>query len=360
ECSALGGNWNLVTDITASNNTYVKIKPGLNNTAEVSNDSANVIYFNFNARSDTTFYVYARVYCTTLKSDSYWFKMDNGSFEYVNGLPKSLWTWAKIKSYDLKAGKHILAIANGEEGTRLDKICISNVDIAPTGMGETAVKVCNPVVYNLPGKIEAESYFYQSGTTTAATSDTDGVSDVISVDTNDYLEYLVNVPTDTVYKATFRYASNASNGVVSLLLKDKSLGSVSFPGTGSLLTYKSTTNDFPLKAGRQILKLLATSGGYKLNWLMFEKVKATGVENIMENGLIVYPNPTNGELNIKSESFQFGNVEIFDCIGKRVFSKNIVPTNFVSFNPYLPKGIFFLKLVQNERMLNLRIVVKSD
>lgn len=357
ECSTLGGNWNLVTDKTASNNSYVKIKPGLNNTTEVSNDSANIIYFNFNTRSDTTFYVYGRVYCTTLKSDSYWFKMDNGSFEYVNGLPKSAWTWAKIKSYDLKAGIHTLAIANGEEGARLDKICISNVDIAPTGMGETAVKVCNPVVYSLPGKIEAESYFYQSGTTTATTGDTEGVSDVTSVDTNDYLEYLVNVPTDTVYKATFRYASNASNGAVSLLLKDKSLGSVSFPGTGSLQTYNSTIADFPLKAGRQTLKLLATTGGYKLNWITFEKVKATGVGNITEKGLSIYLNPTNGELNIKSDTFYFNKVVMVDCAGKQVYSKNMFPAKLISFNPNLPKGIYILKLGNNSLVYNNKIVI---
>jgi hypothetical protein len=357
ECSELGTNWNLVTDKTASNNTYVTVKAGLNNTTEVSNDSANIIYFNFNTRSDTSFYVYTRIYCKTLKSDSYWFKMDNCSFEYVNGLPKGLWTWVKVKSYKLKAGCHTLAIANGEEGARLDKIYISNVDVIPTGMGETAVKLCNPVVYSLPGKIEAESYTYQSGTTTATTGDTDGVSDVSSVDTNDYQEYMVNVPTDTVYKATFRYASNISNGAVSLLIKDKSLGSVSFPGTGSLQTYNSTIVDFPLKAGRQTFKLLATTGGYKLNWLMFEKVKATGVENIIENGLSVYPNPTNGELNIRSESFQFGNVEIFDCAGKRVFSKNIVPANYISFNPDLQKGIYILRLGNNLQVYNNKIVI---
>ncbi|MDD4969387.1 MAG: sialate O-acetylesterase [Paludibacter sp.] len=354
ECSDLGSNWNMVTDKTASNNTYVTIKPGTNNTTTVSADSANAIYFDFNTRSDTTFYVYARVYCNTLKSDSYWFKMDDGSFEYVNGLPKGAWTWAKIKSYNLKAGHHTLVIANGEEGARLDKIYISNVDVAPTGMGEIALKLCSPVVSNLPGKIEAESYSYGLWVTPATTGDTDGVSDVTNIDTNDYMEYLVNVPTDTIYRATFRYASSIS-GAVSVMLDEKPVGSISLPVTGS--SYKSASMDFPLKAGRHTLKLLATSGGFKLNWLMFEKVKATGIENVLEDGLSIYPNPANGELNIRSESFQFGNVEIFDCDGKKVYDEKFGLTNYVHFNPQLPKGIYFLKLNNDEQIHNTKIVI---
>lgn len=356
ECSALGGNWNLVTDKTASNNSYVKIKPGLNNTTQVSNDSTNVIYFDFNTRSDTTFYVYARVYCTTLKSDSYWFKMDNGSFEYVNGLPKGLWTWAKIKSYDLKVGKHTLAIANGEEGTRLDKICISNVDIAPTGMGETAVKICNPVVYSLPGKIEAESYSYQTGITTAATKDLDGGMDAGSLDANDWMEYMVDLASDTVYRATFRYASTAS-GAVSVLLDDVNVGNVSLAGTGGMQTYKSFSKDISLKAGRHFLKLLVTTGGFNMNWLMFEKVIGTGVKDVYEGGLSVFPNPTNGVLNIESDTFQFNNIEIVDCLGKRVFSRSLDFAKSISFKPHLSKGIYFLMLSDNTKIQNVKIII---
>ncbi|HLP05117.1 MAG TPA: sialate O-acetylesterase [Paludibacter sp.] len=358
ECSELGTNWNLITDKTASNNSYVTIKAGMNNTTEVSADSANTINFNFNARSDTTFYVYARVYCTTLKSDSYWFKMDNGSFEYVNGLPKSAWTWAKIKSYDLKAGKHTLAIANGEEGARLDKIYISNVDIAPTGMGDAAVKVCNPVVYSLPGKIEAESYFYQSGTTTASTGDTDGVSDVTSVDTNDYLEYLVNVPTDTVYKATFRYASISASGAGSLFIDEKEVGSISLESTGSFKTYKSTSLNIPVKAGRHTLKLSAISGGFILNWMMFEKVVGTGIADLHLGGVSVFPNPTSGALNIKCDAFRFSNVDILDYSGRRVYKRKFDPTNQFVFNPQLRKGNYILKLFSKTHIRNIKIVVE--
>lgn len=354
ECWKLGANWNIFTDKSASNNNYVTIKPGMNNTTAASTDSANAIYFDFTAKTDTTFYVYARVNCATLKSDSYWFKMDDGSFEYVNGLPKGSWTWAKVKTYNLKAGHHTLAIANGEEGAKLDKIYISNVDVLPTGMGDQAVKAFNPVVYSVPGKIEAESFSYQLWVLSETTTDIDGVSDVTNIDTDDFMEYLVNVPTDTIYKATFRYASSVSNGAASVLLDELSVGSISLPNTGGL--YKSATKDIALKAGRHTLKLNATTGGFKLNWFMLEKVKATGIEYVLENGLSVFPNPTNGELNIKSDAFQFSNVAIFDCAGRQVFSRKFGLTNYTSFNPQLQKGVYFLN-INNNQTPKIKIII---
>lgn len=359
ECSAIGANWNMVTDGTASGNTYVTIKPGMNNTAEVSTDRENAIYFDLTTQSDTTFYVYARVLCATLKSDSFWFKMDDGPFEFINGLPKGgSWTWVKVKSYNLKAGLHTLAIANGEEGARLDKVYVSNIDFLPSGKGNTAVKACNPKVYSVPGKIEAESYTYQLGVLTETTGDTDGGSDVTGIDTNDYMEYLVDAPTDTIYKATFRYASPVSNGAIAVLLDEVSIGFISLPGTGGSQIYKSVTTDIPLKAGRHTLKLMAASGGFKLNWFMFEKDKATGINNLSDDNVSVYPIPTSGVLNVNSSAFQFSMVEIVDNTGKLAYSKKISPTNSFSFNPGLPSGVYVLRLVNSETIRNFKILVE--
>src|ERR1035437_6137127 len=107
ECSTVGSNWNEIHDVNASNNSYLTIKSGLNNTTEAPTDSANVIYFDFTAKSDTTFFVYARLNCPTVNSDSYWVKMDDGPFEYVNNLTTSVWKWLKLKNYTLKVGNQI-------------------------------------------------------------------------------------------------------------------------------------------------------------------------------------------------------------------------------------------------------------
>jgi len=271
ECSTVGSNWNIINDTQVSNNSYVTIKSGFNNTTEASKDSANAIYFPFTAKSDTTFYVYGRLNCPNLKSDSYWVKIDDQPFAFVNGLATSVWKWTKLKSYNLKAGKHTLAIANGEVGAKLDKIVISNFDIAPSGMGDPAIRVCNPIVHQVPGKIEAELFAVQNGIQTENTGDVGSGLDVGGIDANDWMEYTIDVAIDTIYNATFRCSSAGSGGAVSILLDDVQAGSISFTSTGNMQTFQSFSKDLRLKAGRHTLKLLVTTGGFNINWFMFEK-----------------------------------------------------------------------------------------
>lgn len=357
ECSSFGSNWNEINDVNASNKSYVTIKPGLINTIEASADSANTIYFNFTSKYDTSYYVYARLNCPTATNDSYWAKMDDEPFEYIDNLSTSGWKWLKLKSYNLKAGNHTFAIVNGEEGAKLDKIFIANYDLAPTGMGSAAVRVCNNTVHKVPGKIEAELFLDQNGIQTENTGDTGGGLNIGWIDTNDWLEYMTDVVADTVYHATFRCSSANSGGTVSILLDGEKVGSISFTGTGNWSTYKSFTKDIPLKAGKHKLKLLVTTGGFNINWFMFENDKVAGIKDLNEGDMHVFPNPTNGELNIESKAFWFNNIEIIDCTGKSVYSRNVDPAKFISFNPYLLKGIYILKLSNNTQTQSIKIII---
>src|SRR5690606_41881289 len=49
-----------------------------------------------------------------------------------------------------------------------------------------------------------------------------------------------------------------------------------------------------------------------------------GDQGSLQNNFIIYPNPSNGELNIKSR-FDIGqaNISIFDMNGRKVFSKEV-------------------------------------
>ena len=114
---------------------------------------------------------------------------------------------------------HTFAIANGEDGAKLDMVFISNIDIAPTGMGDTAIQICYNVVHKVPGKIEAELFSDQNGIQTENTGDTGGGLNVGWIDANDWMEYTIDVATDTVYIATFHRASpNSPAGAVSILV----------------------------------------------------------------------------------------------------------------------------------------------
>lgn len=357
ECSTVGSNWNAVADATASNKSYLTIKPGFSNTTEASIDSKNAINFNFTAESDTTFYVYARLNCPTLTSNSFWVRMDNEPFEYVDNLTTSDWKWLKMKSYALKAGAHTIAVANGEEGAKIDKLFIGNFDTAPSGMGSAAELICNNTVHKVPGKIEAELFSDQNGIQTENTGDAGGGLNIGWIDDNDWMEYAIDVEFDTVYNTTFRCASPGSGGAVSLVLDGEEVGNISFTGTGAWQTYKSFETDIPLKAGKHTLRLLANKAGFNLNWFMFEKKKLTGIKYFNGVGLKVFPNPTNGELNIECNAFTFNKIEIIDYNGKSVYSRSVDSTNVISFNPGLQKGTYILRMSTHEQTQNLKIII---
>lgn len=90
---------------------------------------------------------------------------------------------------------------------------------------------------------------------------------------------------------------------------------------------------------------------------MFEKMNISGIKDLKESGLSVFPNPTNGVLNIESTAFQFNNIEIGDCTGKNVYSRNVDPAQRISFNPNLQKGVYFLKLSNSKQTQNFKIII---
>jgi hypothetical protein len=146
ECGIVGQNWEYVSFSQASNKYYVKIKTGLNSTSEAPTDSASIIYLPFTVKADTTFHVFARVNCQTTNSDSYWIKMDDGTFTKIDGLTTTSYMWHKLGSYKLTQGNHTFAIAYCEEGAKIDKICISDYPYLPMVKGEAAANICTPVI----------------------------------------------------------------------------------------------------------------------------------------------------------------------------------------------------------------------
>jgi hypothetical protein len=70
--------------------------------------------------------------------------MDEGEFVSYDGLSTSGWEWKELNNYRLTAGEHMLTIANREDGASIDKLCITNNIIAPTGIGRTSDIVCLP------------------------------------------------------------------------------------------------------------------------------------------------------------------------------------------------------------------------
>ena len=142
ECATVGESWDILTDAQASNGYYVTVKPGIQSLDSAPTDSASNIIIPFSVDTTDNYSVFARLNDPTYDDDSYWVKMDGGTFELNNGLVTSGWEWREFNIYMLTEGEHTLTIAYREDGAKLDKICVTNSAIPPIGMGEEAENLC--------------------------------------------------------------------------------------------------------------------------------------------------------------------------------------------------------------------------
>ncbi|MBU2994833.1 polysaccharide lyase family 7 protein [Cellulophaga baltica] len=134
--------------------------------------------------------------------------------------------------------------------------------------------------------IEAENFDSMSGIKTETTSDTDGGINVGWIDEGDYLEYEIDVPASGSYKFDFRVASKTETSKFDFYQDDTKLSNVNKAASGGWQSWVTTSKTVELEEGSSILKLLATGGGWNINWISITPidVASTTVENIALSG----------------------------------------------------------------------------
>ena len=149
ECGTVGSNWNTPSDANASNDEYAAIQDGLNSTSGAPAGTDDRISYNFDVAVSGNYIVWGRVISPNSSDDSFWVRMDGGSWINWNNIAPHDpdWQWLEVHdtdnsgtvvSFDLSSGSHTLDIAYREDGTKLDKLYITNSGSAPSGEGSTA------------------------------------------------------------------------------------------------------------------------------------------------------------------------------------------------------------------------------
>ena len=130
------------------------------------------------------------------------------------------------------------------------------------------------IIHVVPGRVEAEDYFAQSGIQLENTTDDGGGRNVGFLDNGDFMDYFVNVAEAGVYQVDFRTAAESEIGGVELQLIDEngnaiSLENLSFPATGGWQTWATTTASVNLPAGQLQLRVLIKQPLFNINWFEF-------------------------------------------------------------------------------------------
>jgi glucose/arabinose dehydrogenase len=130
------------SDTAASGDRYVGVVAGNNSTA--SPPGSGRVAFSFDVTEAGAYKVWGRVITPNVGGDSFWIRMDDGGWTAWNGIPLGgSWHWDDVDDsqdraieYNLVPGHHTLTVAYREDGTRLDRILITNrLTFTPTGTG---------------------------------------------------------------------------------------------------------------------------------------------------------------------------------------------------------------------------------
>ncbi|WP_163215708.1 glycosyl hydrolase [Clostridium thermarum] len=135
-----------------------------------------------------------------------------------------------------------------------------------TSNGSTTPPVNNYTT--IPGKIEAENYNAMSGVQTE--SCVEGGLNVGWIDTGDWMDYNINVPTAGTYTVSYRVASTSAAGSIQLRNGAAVLATTVVPNTGDWQAWTTVTATVNLTVGNQTLRLYAASGGFNVNWIQFD------------------------------------------------------------------------------------------
>ncbi len=249
------------------------------------------------------------------------------------------------------------------QGTYVFRLTLTD-NANATGTDDVTVTVSSPSSSgNI--KIEAESYTAMSGIGTENTSDVGGGLNVGWQDTNDWMDYNVNLSSASNYTINFRVASYFAGAQFQLRNSTGTvLATLTCPNTGSFQSWTTISTQLSLPAGPQTLRIFTSNanGGWNINW--WEIVSASSTASRIGNAEEIaaqtsntssasgiFPNPVQDRFALKVNNNSTGamKIEIIDMKGAVVKNFSLTKSNVGSSQSYLSignlqKGQYILKI----------------
>jgi endoglucanase len=227
-----------------------------------------------------------------------------------------------------------------------------------------------PFHYDVPGKIEAENFFFNEGLQTENTSDAGAGLNIGHTDAGDYLDYRIRVSEAGEYTVEARVASQSSAGKIELQQLNAakevmSTTAVNVPVTNGWQQWTTVSTGMTLQAGAGFLRMKVVQAGFNLNWLNFKKNIVTGMNESGNKLFKVYPNPADTVINFDVAQELTGKrnlITIRDTQGrtiKRLENINIKQNNKLDIG-FLPEGNYIIEYKMNNKRWNDKLVVKHN
>ncbi len=228
-----------------------------------------------------------------------------------------------------------------------------------------AVKNNLPGYSSIPGKLEAEAFYFNQGLVLETTSDQGGGQNIGYTNTGDYLDYLINVSKTATYDVEIRVASAGSAGRLEFQQLDLSsnvlnTATVNTPVTGGWQTWTTIKTSINLQEGQGKLRVKVLQPEFNLNWYNFTE-KLTGFSKEESQVLDFYPNPAHDFITIIGidKILQKKSLVIRNSSGIAVKQINVkdASSQVNIFIGDLLNGFYIVELVSENKIYRNKLVV---
>lgn len=223
-------------------------------------------------------------------------------------------------------------------------------------------------IHPVPGRMEAEEYYFQSGMELENTIDVGFGQNLSFLDVGDYADYTIDVAQTGPYQIDYRHASNGSTGAIQLFSLDDNgneslIHGVTLPQTGGWQSWETTGKTAYLDAGRQNIRIKIAQPNFNLNWIEFSSLVNTNKIELATE-ISIYPNPTNGLIYLDGDLGKTQNVEIqvFNLLGQIIFSQqldNISRLNEMIDFSKKESGSYFITIQMEDGDLISKKIIKN-
>ena len=142
ECATVGSQWTTVNDGAAANGKYVVVLSGNSGNVPPTDVATTRVRFTIGNVTAGNYHLFARIGAPSNLDDSYWVRVNGGSWYKWNGgiFQGPGFTWNKYPGglVALTSGSNTIDFAFREDGTKLDKLHLNLNGAQPTGVGQPA------------------------------------------------------------------------------------------------------------------------------------------------------------------------------------------------------------------------------
>ncbi len=143
ECGTVGESWAIREDAAVSNGKYVQVKPGYSSRTKSPPTPEGHVSLEFSVDKAGEYDLYWLTQGSSSEPSSFWVELDDELPRAMGTSSTNGWEWQKISTLQLEAGVHTLSIGYRFEGSKLDKIMITDYPYPPDpGLGPEADNLC--------------------------------------------------------------------------------------------------------------------------------------------------------------------------------------------------------------------------